>query len=784
MGIGYIQFTVMSDYSDPSNRELLNDFFEEAQMQIDSLEQNILALETNPGDKNAVDEIFRAAHTLKGGSATVEMDEIARFTHIIEDLLDDIRASKIRINEEITNSLLESIDVIKKMIRLRQGGKVFKENIDPLIAKLSGFISKGGAPEPRKIEPKEPVKEKKPQVQKQAAGKDLTEYEILEMSQQLEENEILFKVRVHFNQDAVMNTVGGIQIYASLKEIGRIIKTVPEFESLYEDEFYPLVDYYFATAEKPQKIQFLCDIPDIVNRAEIISLKVGKKAGLKDTKQPEAKPVEETETIQEDKEQKKTGEEDVFKSDVNKVAGLGTVLRVDSKRIDDLMNLVSEAVINKASFNQISGIFGDIFSQFQDSKSKLYAKTKELSKSIIDNLTELKSTTTDVKAAKKEIDDEFADILSSFTVFETRLKETIAKIKTGSQSLGRITNELQEGVMRIRMVPVSHIFSRFPRLVRDLSKDLKKNVKLHTEGEETELDKSVIEDLIDPLIHCVRNSLDHGIEPAEERIVADKSPEGNIFLRATNEGSMIIIEVEDDGRGIDIDAVRTKAVKQGIIHPEKALTDIEAFNLIFEPGFSTAKKVTDLSGRGVGLDVVRKKVEKLNGSVSVWSKKGEGTKFTIKLPLTLAIIQGLLVKVGSEIYSLPITSVIESHRIKPDEIRLIDNYEVFNLREEVISIIRMNRLFKIDIDENVPYHYVVLVGSEKNKVGLMVDSLIGEEDVVIKPLKDKYSSSPGIAGATILGDGMVSLIIDVSQLLDLDLRIEKDRRKEREARIF
>jgi two-component system chemotaxis sensor kinase CheA len=338
--------------------------------------------------------------------------------------------------------------------------------------------------------------------------------------------------------------------------------------------------------------------------------------------------------------------------------------------------------------------------------------------------------------------------------------------------------------MRIRMVPVAQIFSRFPRLVRDLSRNLKKSINLHTEGEETELDKSVIEDMLDPLIHCVRNSLDHGIESPDERERAGKPSQGNIYLRASNKGNVIIIEIEDDGRGIDVDSVRRKAIDRGILHPEKKLSDIEAFNLIFEPGFSTAQTVTNISGRGVGLDVVKKKIEKLNGMVSVWSKKGVGTRLTIKLPLTLAIIQGLLVRVGTETYAIPITSVIDSHRIRPSEIKMIDNYEVFNLRENVLSIIRLNRLFQISVDENKQYHYVVVVGTGDNMVGLIVDALIGEEDVVIKPLKDRYSNSPGIAGATILGDGSVSLIIDVSQLLDLGLKMERSKKQERVARIM
>jgi two-component system chemotaxis sensor kinase CheA len=370
-----------------------------------------------------------------------------------------------------------------------------------------------------------------------------------------------------------------------------------------------------------------------------------------------------------------------------------------------------------------------------------------------------------------------------FDNVESQLKATTNEFNNTAQNLSRTTSDLQEGVMQIRMVPISQIFNRFPRLVRDVSKDLQKKVNLNIEGEETELDKSVIEDLLDPLIHCVRNSIDHGLEKPGEREEAGKPPEGQVNLRASNEGNMIIIEVEDDGRGIDVDSVYNKAVERGIIHPNKKLSDVEAFNLIFEPGFSTSKEVTNLSGRGVGLDVVKRQIEKLNGSVSVWSQKGEGSKITIKIPLTLAIIQGLLIRIGREVYAIPITSVIDSHRIKSEDIRMIDNYEVFNVREDVISLVRLSRLFNIPTDEEREYHYVVIVGSGEKRMGLMVDSLIGEEDVVIKPLKDKYTNSPGIAGATILGDGTVALIIDVSQLLDLGLQREIENRKKRATQI-
>jgi len=335
--------------------------------------------------------------------------------------------------------------------------------------------------------------------------------------------------------------------------------------------------------------------------------------------------------------------------------------------------------------------------------------------------------------------------------------------------------------MRIRMVPISQIFSRFPRLIRDLSKTLNKKVNLVIEGEETELDKSVIEDLLDPIMHSVRNSVDHGIESAEERQAAGKSEEGRVLLKASNEGNMIIIEIGDDGGGIDVEAVKEKAIERGIISPNKILSDVEAYGLIFEPGFSTAKQITSISGRGVGLDVVKRSIEKLNGTVTVSSEKGKGTTFIIKLPLTLAIIQGLLVKVSEEIYSIPITSVIESLRIKPEEIKFIDNYEVINVRNDVISLLRLNRLFGIRTEEKTDYNFIVIVGSADKKMGFMVDSLIGEEDVVIKPLRDQYTNSPGIAGASILGDGSVSLIIDVSQLLELGQRKELEQRKIREG---
>ncbi|MDR1588218.1 MAG: chemotaxis protein CheA, partial [Treponema sp.] len=603
----------MSDYLDPNNEELLKDFFSEAQMQVDTLEQNILVLENEGGNKDAVDEIFRAAHTLKGGSATVEMMELSHFTHLVEDVLDAIRSDHLTVNEDVVDILLSAIDVIKAMLEQRMNGAVYQEDTSETEGKLSALLpedarnkrgSAKAAAKPAKAAPR-PAAAKAPDPRNTgpASGAGLGKDELLELKDSINGAMPIYRISVKFDENSLMNTVGGIQVYAALKGTGTILRTTPDFEQLYEDNFFPVVDYYYATEKSIEEIKKIVVIPDVSLSAEIVDI-----AGLLDSPAvPPAAPARKEE-IPERAAPAAAPPAPAPKAAPPKAAGsiedakkagkeAGSILRVDSKRIDDLLNLVSETVITKATFNQINLQFTDLVNELHQLDGIYREKIKNLFDSLPDFLESIQGGKS-VKDVRKEINEQYGDIFSLFDGFETSMKTSVGKFRSTSQNLGRITGELQEGVMRIRMVPISQIFSRFPRLVRDLSKSLNKKINLVIEGEETELDKSVIEDLLDPIMHSVRNSIDHGIESQEERKAAGKPEEGMVLLKAANEGNMILIEIADDGKGIDVEAVKAKAVERGIISPNKILSDVEAFNLIFEPGFSTAQQVTSISGRG------------------------------------------------------------------------------------------------------------------------------------------------------------------------------------------
>ena len=765
---------------------LLKDFFDEAYTQIELIEANLLKLEKNSKNKDAINELFRATHTLKGGSATVQMDEITDFTHLLEDILDEIREGNIKINANIIDILLNALDIIKNMINSRNKGKIYKKDYSLIIKNLKRIRDK---------KDKEKKSDKKTKKNKEKiVGHNifndkkfkLSEYDILEIIDANISNLPIYKILVIIDDTNPMRTVSGIQIFTSLRDIGLVLKTIPDFDEIYSDNFYREIMYIIATNLSINKIKEYLIMPDTTkdifieklnlesySKDNISHSKNNQKDKSKNNKEKEEEDTTEENEI-EDIEDMIDKEEflDKFLSDKEKIDKeqkniSSSIIRVDSIRIDILLNLVSEIVINKAAYNQIGSELIEFFesylirlNEYKDNLKHFFEKTVQLSH--IDEENELLN----------EIKDNYQNLDNLFNPTLSQLKLILNRFKSTNQSLDRISNLLQEGVMKVRMVPLKQIFNRFPRLVRDLSRRLNKKIDIIIKGEDTEVDKAMIDYLSDPLIHIIRNSIDHGFENEVERKSKNKNPVGKLELSANSEGNIINIFISDDGRGLDLDKIRKKAIKNQLITPDTILKDQEAYNLIFEPGFSTAEEITSVSGRGVGLDVVKKNIEKLNGSIRVDSIEGKGTKFNIKIPLTLAIIQGLMIEVSNEMYVIPISSVLETLKINPDEIKSIDNYEVLNVRNEVISLLRLNKLFKLEETNNKDFYFVVIVGSEVKKIGIIVDNVIGEEDIVIKPLKDKYTNTPGIGGATILGNGSVSLILNVSQIIDLGLKME------------
>jgi len=749
------------------------------------------------------------------------MMELSHFTHTVEDVLDEIRSDRIKVDEDVVDLLLTSIDVIKAMLEARQNGSVYEENIDSIIEKLQELIpskdgkapAKAKAAAPKTAAPK-PKSAPAPVAAAPAVSSsdtlilpDITEEDFMELKQTCEGKQKLWCIAVKFDESNPMNTVGGIQVFAALKNVGNVLKTVPDFDALYEDQFYENVFYYVATEAEGAEIEdcaFLSDVTLITDAHLLEDYTTGTladpavaKAAAAAPKPAAPKPVasapitpsddvpagnmtaaqsELLGDILNDNVLKPEPKKEEKKAEPKKEAAAAhaqqsSILRVDSRRIDNLLNLVSEAVINKASFNQLAMQNAAELTHFQSIEAEYKERLHNLFDKLPDYMEQIKEGVAAVDI-RKNILKEYGSLSNIFDEYESEAKSISGKFRSYTQNLGTIAGDLQEGVMKIRMVPINQIFSRFPRVVRDLQRDLNKKIDLVIEGEDTELDKSVVEDLLDPIMHCVRNSVDHGIETPEVRAAAGKPETGTILLKASNEGNQIVIEIKDDGAGIDVEKIRKKAVERGLIHPDKAVTEQDAFNLIMQPGFSTAEKISNISGRGVGLDVVKTMINNLKGTISINSAKGKGTSFIIKLPLTLAIIQGLLVRVGREVYSIPIANVIESQCINISEINHIDNYEILNVRNEVISVLRLSRLFGITESVQTDECYIVIVGTQEKKIGVMVDALIGEEDVVIKPLKDQFTNSPGIAGASILGDGSVSLIIDVGQLLELGVKQE------------
>ncbi|MBP7460010.1 MAG: chemotaxis protein CheA [Candidatus Delongbacteria bacterium] len=435
-------------------------------------------------------------------------------------------------------------------------------------------------------------------------------------------------------------------------------------------------------------------------------------------------------------------------ADKKSVEQLQTI-RVDLQRLDDVMNLVQELVPGRNRLLQVNKVFKEKIVETHRQFEELYQKVSVDHKKM--------HTTQDDKKARKKFSDEI-------TVMSEMYDEITAQIDL-------ITTELQLAVMKTRMLPIGNVFNRFPRMVRDLTREVNKDIRLEIEGKDTELDKSVIEIIGDPLIHCIRNSIDHAIEKPDERERKGKPRQGIIGLAAFHEGNYIVVQVIDDGKGLDLERIKKKAVEKGLFTADeiKSMSEKDLCNIIFMPGFSTAENVTNVSGRGVGMDVLKTNIERLNGLIDVDTVENEGTTITIKIPLTLAIIQALLVRVGQEIYAIPLVSVVETVRILKSEIKTVKNHQVYRLRDSILPLMSLAEVFDLEGDPRteINYIYVVVLGIAERRIGLVVDNLLGQEEVVIKSLGDFFDDTPGIAGATIMGDGRVRLIVNVSDLVDI-----------------
>ena len=675
------------------DNQYMDMFLDESHEHLQSLNEGLLRLEENMEEIDAVNDIFRNAHTLKGMSATMGFAKIAELTHEMEDVLDLVRKSQLKLNEDIMDTLFKCLDSLEQMVDSVGNGEAEDVvDVSDLVAKLSS-ISKG-TPAPAAATPAAAA----PVAAGGNTGMAEMEFDDIDLDVMKKAKEAgmnLFHAKITLMETCVLKAARSVMVMQALDEVGDVIKSVPPAEDLEQEKFERSFEIIIATSADAQAVQNAVDTVSEIEDVHVESVdpdKVGKGAApAPAAAAPAAKPAAPAAK----KEAAKPA------AAAPKKQHQSQSVRVDIEKLDTLMNLMGELVINKVRLEQIG-------------------QTHRL----------------------------------------TDLMETL-------EQMDRVTGDLQNIVMKVRMVPVSAVFNRFPRMVRDVSKELGKEINLTIEGEETELDRTVIDEIGDPIMHLLRNSLDHGVESPEKREAKGKSPVGEVGLIARHEGNNVVIMITDDGAGIDADKIRRKAVEKGMISQEEAerLDDADAVRLIFLPGFSTAEQITDISGRGVGMDVVRSKIEALSGHVDVETHIDEGSVFKIKLPLTLAIIQAMLVQVQEEMYAIPLGSIDSTINIEPTDIQTVQNKEVIVLRGEIIPIIRMEEALQVPHTKDSDELFVVVVHAGEAKAGIVVDNLIGQQEIVIKTLGNLFAGLKLFGGATVLGDGKVALILDVATMI-------------------
>jgi len=683
--------------------QYLEIFIDETTEHLQTLNEQVLILEAEPDNIETVNEIFRAAHSLKGMAGTMGFKRMQRLTHDMENVFSTIRDGKMSVTPDLVDVVFKCLDAIEEYLGcIKETSDEGENDNDEIINQLNACLEadSSSTSEAAAQPPAENVAEAA-----DASGEDKREFLKIEiadfeknaMTEAKAKNMNVFGASVYIDENCILKAARAFLVFKGLEEIGEVIRSVPTVQDIEDEKF----DYHFSLLIISDKS--LEEVKQVIlNVSEI------KEVVIEDFEIPsDAKVVS---SVQEKEEKQEEKKEDVKKkAAVSKTAGKPVAnrsVRVDLDKLDVLMNLVSELIIAKNGLVSVS------------------------------NQEEGKTST------------------QSFN-------EQI-------EYLERITTNLHESVMKVRMVPIESVVNRFPRMIRDLSKKLGKEMELIMTGEDTELDRTVVDEIGDPLMHMLRNSADHGLEPTIERLKLGKPQVGTIKLNAYQDGNNVTIEVEDDGAGIDVEKVKASAIKKGHITEEQAemMNEKEAIDLLFRPAFSTAEKITDVSGRGVGLDVVKNKIEGLGGDVEVTTKLGEGTKFTVRLPLTLAIIQALMVEVRNEKYAIPLNSIVTIEDVMVSDIKYVQQKEVINLRGIVIPIVRLDEMLDCSPREEEPENLIVVIVKKGDKqTGLVIDNLLGQQEIVIKPLGKYINIHRMISGATILGDGEVALIIDSNSLV-------------------
>jgi two-component system chemotaxis sensor kinase CheA len=683
--------------------QYLSMFIDESKEHLQSLNENLLNLESSPKDISIVHNIFRSAHTLKGMSATMGFEDIAALTHEMENVLDLVRNSKIEMDSYIFDCIFKSLDSLESMVEDVIQGGTGKADVSPIVVALRSIVTgdykKTQTPSTAVV------------VNEPAKGIEVDEFQYSILQQSIDSGFLVFYVEVSVNDNCVLKAARAYMVFDAMERMGEIIKSTPSVQEIEQEKFERSFSLYFiskvdhATLEKE-----ILNVSEIAS-AVIITVDTESLAEL-------SKPSKEIETARQeiaaavaanvvspDLAVPKAG--DTVGIAAKPAAGGAPVasrtIRVDIERLDTLMNLFSELLIDRVRLEQLAS-----------------------------------------------------------EVKRNDLTETV-------EHMSRVSSDLQNIVLKLRMVPVDSVFNRFPRMIRDLAKSLDKKVDLVITGADTELDRTVIDEIGDPLVHLLRNAVDHGIESISERVAVGKPEQGTIQLRAFHSGNHVFIEIEEDGKGIYREKVLKTALKNGLVTAEQAakLTDLEVYNLLFASGFSTAEKISDISGRGVGLDVVKTKIQMLGGHVQVDSKPGFGSKFSVQLPLTLSIISAMLVRLGSEKYAIPLSSIVETSAIQKSQIRNIQGTKMIDYRKSVIPLVSVSSLFQVpDFNEDLEEETeIVVVRKGDKQVALMVDEFIGQQEIVLKTLGKYLTGIFAISGATILGDGQVALIIDPNALI-------------------